>query len=237
MAHRFNPQAVQSVAGPYYSRLITAPDTARSRGQVAYTIAGGVAAILVGVAALSQLSTLPPWVRACALLAIVAWALVAALFVGAVSLPVMEIRRGTVHGADTFVDEAIGRAREERARVDKRVRLAALSALIPLALTIITLSGFAFAGSQTVEADVALTSDGARSLQTICPSGQPVLHGRVVPSATTATVVALNLPAGACGNGPVTLSLQRTDIAALRTRATACDLRSSNGWRVCLFGG
>ena len=149
----------------------------------------------------------------------------------------MEIRRGTVHGADTFIQEAIGRAREERKRVDRRVQLAALSALIPLALTIFTLAGFAFAGSHTLEADVALTSDGMRSLQVICPGGQSVLHGRVLPTATTASVVALDLPAGACGTKPVTVSLQRSDIAALRTHATACDFRSGNGWRVCLLGG
>jgi hypothetical protein len=161
----------QVVTDAYYRRAIDAPNTARSRAQAAYVIAGAVATAVVTAGAFTSLGNRPVVVQILGLCAFVAWIVTAGLFMYAVAAPHVRLSGPQeVFGPAAFVAAAMKGAADERNAIDRRQLFARYSAGIASTFTIAAVALTIFVGQPTdyAKARVRLTHGEQRSLSALC---------------------------------------------------------------------
>jgi MFS family permease len=207
----------KAVVDAYYPRALGVADVARSRAQAGYGIASAIAAALVAAGVFGHLSEEPGWIRILGLAALVAWLVAAGLYLVAVSRP-FEPATADQQSAEEFVEAALGAAATERDRIDRWQKSASLLSGLAAALTVAALgSALAQMTSPPKSARIALTSKGLAAARLVCGKHDlpQVVEGSVRPADLQDEIVALELPAGACRSGQVSLELPRSAVRAV----------------------
>jgi MFS family permease len=129
-----------AVVDAFYRRMLSAPDLARQRAQVAYTIAGAVAAALVAAGAVADLGAKPWWFQVLGAVALVAWLVTAGLFVWAVALPYSAEAPEKIKGRAEFVQFALDDHATEQFHIDRRQAMALSAGTVAAGLTVIAIA-------------------------------------------------------------------------------------------------
>jgi hypothetical protein len=208
-----------------------AAESARNRAQSAWAISSAAAAALVAGGVLTNAAERPWWAGLLGLLAIGTWLVTAFLFISAVSgigpgdaisqvVGFLGRRRETGHevGPGVREPEAIARA----LRVDEQLRNAYLATLVALIVTLAALVANLVSSvvPTHLEGEMTVTQAALDSVQTICPSADTLLNGKIEKASLTRefVVIVLESDLDECGNPtippPVTLEVRRDQVLA-----------------------
>lgn len=205
---------VEAVAGAYYAREITAPDTVRNRAERSATIAGAIGATLLGAGVISGIGGRSLVVTTLGFVALAAWASSAALFVRAVASPVdRDLPPGQLEDV-VFVKTALGLARKEVETVNARHKQARRVAVVAAVLTLASLALASFDLEDPHRRTLALTERGAETLAIACPDLPPASKLRVDirPSTLKEDFVVFSPIADSCSGE---IELDRDDVVAV----------------------
>ncbi|MFL5872845.1 MAG: hypothetical protein ACJ75T_05150 [Solirubrobacterales bacterium] len=203
----------------HYARVMANADSARARAQAAYGIVSAIAIALMAAGLLGGVDTQPFGVQALTVAALVAWLAAAALFLHAVSSPF------EVSPLPTSNDEALTKAvldgvRAERTKIDSWQRRGQMAAAVAAFLTVAAFLSALYSDgtSERETALIALTSNGAASIQRTCGSVPSTLSGKVAKADLEDEIVEIELAPGVCGNTRVNVAVPRSAILALAFR-------------------
>ncbi len=206
-------KVVDATLNSYYPSILASADSARSRSQVAYTIASATAAALVAAGAFSHIQQYDTWVRALGGLALAAWLVAAALF--------MRVSKGvTVHqtgdtslsrsdgtvedgvrvtDADKFVMRALEIAHQTGDEIDKRLTYAVRIVYVALIVTALAFGvALAFPPKTTRDVSIDLTFTGETLVADICGKSSPPLTGKLEADTLGKALTAIDLPVKEC---------------------------------------
>ncbi len=211
----YNVAVPNAVIPAFYSGIVARADAARTRAQSAYTIASGVAVGLIGTAILGQLDQQPIWVRILGMGSIVAWALVAATFVYAISVPTQTPPKPhTIVGVDAAVNEIIRLATVEKNSVEKRSSMARRAAIASTLITLAALGGVIFHPPETIPAVVVITSAEVATAQQACPLVTERIQGQVEVSTLNSDFLVVIPNQSLCGGPGDALRIPSASVVA-----------------------
>jgi hypothetical protein len=215
---RTSSVAVDAVAGAYYANEVGAAAAARERAQRSYTIAGALATTLLAAGAFTGLADRSATVKAVGLLALVLWALAAALYGRAISTPITRLE-GEALTAEGFVAHALEVARQERDAVDARLRVAQICALLACAATFAVLVLAFFVPAERTGDAVLLSERGRATVALACsidPANDALAAG-VESGSLSGEYVRVHIRAGACErDAEVELLLPKADVVGVK---------------------
>ena len=220
-------KVVDATLNAYYPAILASVDSARSRSQVAYTIASATAAALITAGVLSHIQLYSIFIQVAGGLALAAWLLAAALFMRVskkVEPPEQRPPRTTGEtewlDAGPFVIRALETARETANKIDERLGGAILTVYIALALTVLSFAlALAFPPKGVIKnISVDLTPAGSRLYSQLCRMSTSIITGKLEISSLSKTLTAIELQKGSCkikNANITTLVIPASDIAAI----------------------
>lgn len=218
---KLNQTVIDEVNKAYYSRLVEAPDRARTRALNAFTIVSAVAAALVAAGLANGFGRRPSGVQALGYATVVLWLTAGAGYLTAVALAPRRKKLPDTNDANESARRKIDAARAETRFVRWTTFGAHLVSLLALTATVALLAFTLFGETVRKQATVTLDEEGAKEVARVCTTG-PLASGkpqrfraRVDPGALEAKFVELRLDAGACGRKTVRLRVRTELVAAV----------------------
>jgi hypothetical protein len=209
-ASKFNPTVANALAPAFYTKVVESADAARARAQNAYAVASAVAVALIGSAILGNLDQQPSWVQALGAAAVVAWVVVAGLFVVAIAVGTpKESEPDEVVGADAFVNRIIARAGSELGTIQKRTQRAMIGAAVAVLITVAALGGVVFHPPDLRSGEILVTTAEAHALQHVCPNVTNEISGEIDVASLDSEFVAIEPPASVCAGVSRVLRVDR----------------------------
>jgi len=221
-------KVVDATLNAYYPAILASVDSARSRSQVAYTIASATAAALVTAGVLSHIQLYSVLIQVAGGLALTAWLVAAALFMRVskkVEPPEQRPQRTTGGtewlDAAPFVIRALETARATANKIDERLGGAILTVYVALALTVLSfVLALALPPKGVIKnVSVDLTPAGSRLYSQICGTmSTSIVTGELEISSLSKTLTAIELQKGSCkikNANITTLVIPTSDIAAI----------------------
>jgi hypothetical protein len=152
-----------------YSLILSKPTFERARAQTAYSIAGAFAVALIAGGVAGPVQRFEPFLQWVAFAATLAWFFSAILHlrVAAYSRAPSPLEGATVN-AKTLIDGSLRDARVEAMEIASRLRVAVISSIVALTLTVGALGGAWLRGPALVKSQVILTDLGQSVLSTSC---------------------------------------------------------------------
>ncbi len=213
---RYNPEVAAALVTAFYSSQVGLPDAARSRVQITFGIASAIGLALIGAGVLAKLPDEVWWVRLLGGAAVFAWAVTAALYVYALTVPVTPERR-TVKGAEAFVDAVVGKIANERDAIDARAQWANAVAIAAGVLTLSTFVAILIGPTNEVRGRIIVTNSETVAIRSVCPKATASVDGQLEKASLAQELVVVRPSETSCGVRDAVLYLPRTTILAIRT--------------------
>ena len=209
-------EAIGPISGAYYEAVARWPETARTRAQAGFTVAGAAAAALAAAGFASHIASASIVIQILGLIGVGSWVLAAALYIYAVASPVAGEPKPTDETPLAFARAIGSSARGERQRIDGRAKRANFAAWFALGITLLTLV-LAVALPQPVPLDAAVVGISqweARQATDACPglADATIVSGQVHTNSLDMPEVEIDLPQTACGKAK-TLDIPQSQIA------------------------
>lgn len=203
----------------HYARVMANADAARTRAQAAYGIVSAIAIALMAAGLLGDVDARPPGVQALTIAALVTWLAAAALFLHAVSSP-FEINPEPTSSDEALTKAVLDGVRAERTKIDSWQHRAQIAAAVAALLTLAAFLSVLFSGNTPAResALIALTPNGAASMQRTCGSVPSTFSGKVEKPALEGKLVEIALAPGVCGDTSVNVAIPRSAILAVAFR-------------------
>jgi MFS family permease len=207
---------IQEVVKNYYAAAVASADAARTRAQNGYTIASAIAAAIVAAGVFGGIADARPGVKVIGICALLAWFLVAALFMYAVAGNVSGLETGEQPNGSSFVRVVFKNIREVRGIVNARSQAAQVVMVIAFVLTIVGISiALFYPPSSKVEGTISLSLKGAKEVRSLCGASTPKkLQGTYSPGDLEDKFLSVDLVGRVC-NGSSTLRIRRSGILAV----------------------
>lgn len=207
---------VQEVVKNYYASAVASADAARTRAQNGYTIASAIAAAIVAAGVFGGIDDARPSVKVLGICALLAWFLVAALFMYAVAGNVRGLETGEEPNGSSFVRAVFKNIREVRGAVNARSQAAQITMVIAFVLTILGISiALFYPPSSSVTGTISLSLKGAKEVRSLCGSRTPkLLQGTYSTGDLKDKFLSVELSGRVC-NGSSTIHIRRSGILAI----------------------
>ena len=205
-------EVYRAVTTAFYSRLVASSDQARSRAQIAYTIASAFAGGLIGTAVITGLPSVDLGFQIAGAAAVLSWLVAAALYVHTVSMGVPRAPRNP-DSPDQFVRDVVGVVEGERRTIDRRQGRANVLAFLAALLTAGTVFGGIISSSREFHGTVLI--DASQSTITQAPCGKWQLTGNIQGSSLRTDYVIMTTDPTACGGKSEEVRIPRTKVVGI----------------------
>jgi hypothetical protein len=209
-----DPAMTAAVIDARYRRDVSQqPEEARARARAGWAIVSAIAAAVLAAGVLTDLDQQPLSVQVLGFAALVGWLVASALFFRAAAVDYEPKDPPEITGTEALVQHVLDSAKEERRKIENRIRVAGWVTIVPLVLTLAAFSVGLLSGPPDgfKDASIIMSRSSEHSLEQLCgrPVDQPV-QGEVNDEGDE--TVQLRLPAHTCGRTEVETEVPQQDV-------------------------